>query len=69
VKDMALLTASAHLRSVCREGSCSADDLIRFGEKVDWQEDVLRIAKSYAHQMLLYHTEFCNNYKQLLKDL
>jgi len=45
MKDMALLNASAHLRSVSREGSCSADELIAFGKDPSWQKEVLEYGK------------------------
>jgi uncharacterized protein (DUF2252 family) len=66
MKDMALLTASAHLRSTGREGSCSADDLSQFAQDGSWQKEVLAYAKKYSRQTVAYYTEFCNGYKDLL---
>jgi uncharacterized protein (DUF2252 family) len=41
IDDMAMLTASAQLRSAGRQGSAIADELISFGQDDNWQEKVL----------------------------
>lgn len=47
IDDMALLTASSHLRSSGRMGSAIADDLIAFGQRTDWQEPMINYAYDY----------------------
>ncbi|MGZ3932364.1 MAG: DUF2252 family protein, partial [Bacteroidia bacterium] len=47
ISDMAILTASAQLRSAGRQGSAICDDLIAFGKRTDWQEFVMSYAKNY----------------------
>jgi uncharacterized protein (DUF2252 family) len=67
MKDMALLNASAHLRSVSRDGSCSADELIAFGKDKAWRKAVLAYGKNYSTRINAYYAEFCKGYKTLLK--
>ena len=64
IDDMALLTASAQLRSSGRQGSATADELIAFGEKNDWQEAVIR----YAEQYVTTVKKDYQNFKQDLKS-
>lgn len=47
VDDMAFLTASSHLRSAGRKESAIADELIDFGQRTDWQEQLIDYAFSY----------------------
>ena len=47
IDDMALLTASSHLRSSGRKGSAIADELIAFGQRTDWQEQMIGYAFNY----------------------
>lgn len=51
IDDMALLTASSHLRSAGRKGSDIADDLIEFGSKQDWQEKLVDYAYTYSKKV------------------
>ncbi|PBQ30335.1 hypothetical protein CNR22_00680 [Sphingobacteriaceae bacterium] len=44
VNDMAVLAASAQLRSAGRQNSASADELILFGENTNWQEPIINCA-------------------------
>lgn len=47
IDDMALLTASAHIRSSGRSGSAIADELIEFGQGTDWQPSLIDYAQEY----------------------
>lgn len=47
ISDMAMLTASAQLRSSGRQGSANCDELVAFGQRKDWQDFVMNYAKSY----------------------
>ncbi len=51
IQDMALLTASAQLRSSGRQGSALADDLIAFGKDNHWQQSILDFSTQYAKQV------------------
>ncbi|HWW37889.1 DUF2252 domain-containing protein [Pedobacter sp.] len=45
IDDMALLTASAHIRSSGRSRSAIADELIEFGQRTDWQPSLIDYAQ------------------------
>jgi uncharacterized protein (DUF2252 family) len=51
VQDMAILTASAQLRSGGRQGSAISDEMIAFGQDTHWQESIIDYASSYAKQV------------------
>jgi len=51
IRDMALLTASAQLRSSGRQGAGVADELIAFGENKQWQKPLLKYATAYTKQV------------------
>jgi Uncharacterized protein conserved in bacteria (DUF2252). len=38
------ITAWDHLRGLGRQGSASGDDLVRFGQRDDWQGDLLALS-------------------------
>ncbi len=61
---MALLTASAQLRSVRRQGSCSADELIAFGEDVSWQKHIIDYALEYSKQINKYFKEYKKTFQK-----
>ena len=61
ITTMALLTASAHLRSGGREGSALADELISFGANKAGHEELLNYGKNYALQVK-------NDYQNFLED-
>ena len=61
IDDMAILTASAQLRSSGRQGAAVADELIVFGQNLQWQEAVLEYAQQYAKKVR-------KDYQQYLKD-
>lgn len=60
IEDMAMITASAHLRGVGRKGSCSADDLILFGENKAWHKELLDYAVSYKQKVIKDFADFKN---------
>jgi len=64
ISDMALLTASAQLRSSGRQDSASADELISFGQSTTWQEDILRYAIKYADLIKEDYRAFKESYRQ-----
>ena len=64
IDDMALLTASAQLRSGGRQGSAIIDELIAFGEDTQWHEAVLKYAVKYAKQVKRDYKEFITGYKK-----
>jgi uncharacterized protein (DUF2252 family) len=63
VDDMAMLTASAQIRSCGRDGSAIADELIEFGKREDWQKEVQDYARSYALQVKHDYVVFLNESK------
>jgi uncharacterized protein (DUF2252 family) len=64
IDDMALLTASSQLRSSGRQGSAIADDLIAYGQKNQWQEDVLNCSLKYARQVKKDYKQFMIAYNE-----
>ena len=64
IEDMALLTASAQLRSSGRQGSAIADDLIAFGKDVKWQESLINYASSYAKQVKKDFSNYSKDFKK-----
>ena len=65
IDDMAMLTASAQLRSSGRQGSDIADELIAFGQRNDWQDAVLQYAMKYAEKTKEYFKDFVADLDQL----
>lgn len=63
IKDMAMLTASSHLRSSGRQGSTLADELIAFGKDHHWQEGLLEFAIAYAAKIKKDYQIFFKAYK------
>ena len=61
IDDMAVLTASAQLRSGGRQGSAITDELITFGQDDKWQEGVLEYALNYSKQVKKDYEEFKSN--------
>jgi uncharacterized protein (DUF2252 family) len=62
IEDMALLTASAQLRSSGRQGSAIADELIKFGESSNWQSEVIAHASKYSKQVVTDYRQFVKDY-------
>jgi uncharacterized protein (DUF2252 family) len=63
IKDMAMLTASAQLRSSGRQGSALADELIAFGKDHHWQEGLLNYAVAYAAKAKKDYQAYFKAYK------
>lgn len=53
------ITAWAHWRGVGRQGSALGDDLVAFGQRNDWQEDLLGLGQQCAQQTEEDWREFC----------
>jgi uncharacterized protein (DUF2252 family) len=64
IRDMAMITASAHLRSVSRKGACSADELIAFGQDTSWHEALIKYASGYKGKVINDWQEFKNYFKK-----
>lgn len=58
IDDMAMLTASAQLRSGGIQGSSTIDDLMAFGKSEDWQPVLLDYALKYAQVVKAQYREF-----------
>ena len=58
-QEMAVLMAYAHLRSSGRMGSSTADDLMRFAEKKQWQKDIIELSGDMAKKSEKYFKAFC----------
>ena len=69
IDDMAILTASAQLRSGGRQGSATIDEFIAYGQNTEWQEMVLQYAFKYAKQVKKDYKEFLKGYKELIKTV
>jgi len=63
VIDMALLTASAQLRSAGRQGAALPDELIAFGADHHWQNGVLAYGAAYAEQVKKDYKDYFAAYK------
>ena len=63
IDDMAMLAASAQLRSSGRQNSAIADDLIAYGKNTDWHESALAYARKYAQQVKKDYAEYMQGYK------
>ncbi|HLK27661.1 MAG TPA: DUF2252 family protein [Puia sp.] len=64
IEDMAMLTASAQLRSSGRQGSAIADELIAFGQNQEWQKRIIDYAVSYSAQVKKDYDEFAKAYNE-----
>jgi len=64
IKEMAILTASAQLRSSGRQSSAIADELIEFGQNNSWQAGVLGYAEKYLLKVKKDYQEFMEGYKK-----
>jgi uncharacterized protein (DUF2252 family) len=63
IRDMAMLTASAQLRSSGRQGASSADELVSFGQDDNWQKAILDYAFEYANQVKKDYKVYLKDYK------
>lgn len=64
IHDMAMLTASAQLRSSGRQGSAIADELIAFGQNTGWHKGILNYAIKYARQVKLDYQAYLKDYNE-----
>ncbi len=64
IDDMAMLTASAQLRSSGRQGASVADELIAFGQNNQWQESIIEYAQSYAHHVAQDHKKYLKDFEK-----
>jgi uncharacterized protein (DUF2252 family) len=62
INDMAMLTASAHIRVSGRKGAAVADDLMLFGNKKGWQKKLIRLSKAYSEQVKEDYKIFLERY-------
>ena len=58
-QEMAVLAAYAHLRSSGRMGSSTADELMRFANKKQWQKDIIDLSGTLAVKNEKYYKTFC----------
>jgi uncharacterized protein (DUF2252 family) len=63
LKNMAMLTASAQLRSCGRQGAANADGLIAFGNETNWIKPIIDYAHQYAKQVKNDYGEYVKAYK------
>lgn len=63
IQDMAVLTASAQLRSAGRQGAALPDELIAFGKDHHWQQAMLDYSAEYAEQVKKDYQAYFKAYK------
>lgn len=63
IDDMAILTASAQLRSSGLQGSAIADKLIRFGTDTSWRDKAVAVATQLTAKMKKSYRQFLKDYK------
>ncbi|MCY7335491.1 MAG: DUF2252 domain-containing protein [Chamaesiphon sp.] len=59
IDTIAKVTAFAHLHGNGKLGAATAQDLIKFGNNLDWQQKVLTYANNYAGQVYRDYQYFC----------
>jgi uncharacterized protein (DUF2252 family) len=59
IETMAQVTAAGHLNSSGRLGATIERDLIAFGNRLDWQREVLVYTSKYAQQVQRDYQDFC----------
>jgi uncharacterized protein (DUF2252 family) len=62
LQNMALLMASAQLRSSGRQGAAIADELIAFGRDSSWMQSIIAYAGQYAHQVKADYDNYLEAY-------
>lgn len=62
ISDMAILTASAQLRSAGRKGAAIPDDLIAFGHVADWHTKLLDYSRTYSQTVKKYYRQYMDGY-------
>jgi uncharacterized protein (DUF2252 family) len=60
IETMANVTAFTHLHGGGKSGATTVENLIMFGQTLDWQQDVLKYASDYAKQVRRDYQDFCN---------
>ena len=68
IKDMALLLASAQLRSGGIQHSAIIDDLSAFGKQDNWHRPLLDYAAAYSKQVFKDYKQFAADYKKGVFD-
>jgi hypothetical protein len=58
LENMALLTASAQLRSSGRQGSANADELMDFARDEAWIPSIIDYASQYANQVKADYNQY-----------
>jgi uncharacterized protein (DUF2252 family) len=66
IDDMAVLTASAQLRSTGQDGSTITDELKKFGNETEWQPVLIQFAERYSRVVKEYYKDFSARYKNEL---
>jgi uncharacterized protein (DUF2252 family) len=61
INDMAILTASAQIRSSGWKGAAVVDELSSFGENKQWQQSVLDFGRKYNQTVKKDYQEFCKS--------
>jgi uncharacterized protein (DUF2252 family) len=59
IDTMAQVTAAGHLNSSGKLGATIERDLIAFGNRLDWQKEVLIYTSNYAQQVQQDYRDFC----------
>jgi uncharacterized protein (DUF2252 family) len=62
IKSMAMLTASAQIRSSGMQGSAINDELVAFAKRSNWQQQILDYAQAYAKQTESDYQQFVADY-------
>jgi uncharacterized protein (DUF2252 family) len=62
IESMAMLTASAQIRSSGMQGSAINDELVAFARRTDWQEQVTNYARTYAKRAESDYQQFMSDY-------
>jgi hypothetical protein len=65
IDNMAMLTASAQLRSSGQDGSAITDELKRFAADAAWQDKILEYARQYVGRVKTYYADFLQDYQQI----
>jgi uncharacterized protein (DUF2252 family) len=63
INNMALLVASAQLRSSGRQGTALIDDLIEFGKDDQWKEAIIEYGRNYAGKVREDYQQFESEYR------
>jgi len=64
INDMAVLSASAQLRSGGRQGSAITDELIAYGQSDNWHAEMVKYALQYTIKVKKDYKEFMKGYKE-----